>query len=665
VALVGVQVAEALEYAHRQGTLHRDIKPSNLLLDGRGTVWVADFGLAKAADSDDLTHTGDIVGTIRYMAPERFEGRCDARSDVYALGLTIYELLARRPAFAKSDRAELIRQVTHEAPPRLRSLDPTIPRDLETVVHKAIEREPARRYADAAAVAADLRRFVEGRAIRARRVSALEHAWRWGRRNRAVAGLAAAAFLAMAVGTAVSTGLAIRARRAVAAERAANTAERAANAEARAREEEMGAVLEFVEDRVFAAARPEGQEGGLGRAVTLRRAIDAALPFVAEGFAAQPLVAARLRRTLGQSYLYLGEPGTAAEQFAASRALSARYRGPDDPETLASMNDLATSYQDLGRYTEALKLNEETLSLRRAKLGPDHPDTLTSMNNLANCFEYLRRRGEALELREATLPLRKAKLGPDHPDTLKSMHNLANSYQALGRHAEALKLREEALALWKAKLGPDHPDTLSSMHGLANIYQALGRHAEALKLEEEALVRQKAKLGPDHPDTLSSMHGLANSHSALGRHAEALRLREETLAVRRAKLGPDHPETLVSRLGVASCLVQLGRGAEVAADCRRAAETWEKRGATDADSLYNAACFRAVTAAALRAADESSAGASQAEAECDRALAWLERAVAAGYRNAAEMAEDHDLDALRHRADFKGLLARLRAAPPK
>jgi RNA polymerase sigma-70 factor (subfamily 1) len=102
VALIGVQVAQALDFAHWQGILHRDIKPSNLLLDGQGTVWVTDFGLAKAVGGDDLTHSGEIVGTIRYMAPERFEGRCDARSDVYALGLTLYELLARRPAFEKS-----------------------------------------------------------------------------------------------------------------------------------------------------------------------------------------------------------------------------------------------------------------------------------------------------------------------------------------------------------------------------------------------------------------------------------------------------------------------------------------------------------------------------------------------------------------------------------
>src|SRR5208283_2482638 len=113
VARIGIQVAEALEYANRQGILHRDVKPSNLLLDNHGNVWVADFGLAKTAEADDLTHTGDILGTIRYMAPERFSGQCDARSDVYSLGLTLYELVTLRPAFAETDRNKLIQQVIH------------------------------------------------------------------------------------------------------------------------------------------------------------------------------------------------------------------------------------------------------------------------------------------------------------------------------------------------------------------------------------------------------------------------------------------------------------------------------------------------------------------------------------------------------------------------
>ena len=138
-----MQVAAALEHAHQQGTWHRDIKPSNLLLDAHGTAWITDFGLAKATADEDLTHTGDIVGTVRYMAPERFRGRCDARSDIYALGLTLYELLAFRPAFPASDRHDLIRQITQEEPPRLRRLDPWIPRNLETIVHKALERSRA------------------------------------------------------------------------------------------------------------------------------------------------------------------------------------------------------------------------------------------------------------------------------------------------------------------------------------------------------------------------------------------------------------------------------------------------------------------------------------------------------------------------------------------
>ncbi len=183
IARIGVQVAEALEYANRQGILHRDIKPSNLLLDNHGNVWVADFGLAKTAEADDLTHSGDIVGTIRYMAPERFSGHCDARSDVYSLGLTLYELVALRPAYEASDRHRLMERVLHEEPERLKKLAPGVPRDLETIVAKATARDPALRYATAAALADDLRRFIEDRPIRARRVSPVERLARWCRRN--------------------------------------------------------------------------------------------------------------------------------------------------------------------------------------------------------------------------------------------------------------------------------------------------------------------------------------------------------------------------------------------------------------------------------------------------------------------------------------------------
>ena len=150
MARIGLQVAQAIDYANRLGVLHRDIKPSNLLLDAMSNVWVADFGLAKMTEADDMTQTGQLVGTIRYMAPERFQGQCDARSDVYSLGLTLYELVALRPAYEASDRHELMERVRLSEPAPLKTLAPRVPRDLETIISKAIAREPDRRYATGA-----------------------------------------------------------------------------------------------------------------------------------------------------------------------------------------------------------------------------------------------------------------------------------------------------------------------------------------------------------------------------------------------------------------------------------------------------------------------------------------------------------------------------------
>jgi WD40 repeat protein len=211
VARIGVQVAEALAYAHGQGILHRDIKPSNLLLDAAGTAWVTDFGLAKAEGSDGPTRTNDLVGTLRYMAPERFRGQSDPRSDVYGLGTTLYELATLRPAFEEPDRARLIERVLHGEPARLRQLDARIPRDLETIILKALAKEPADRYATAGAMAEDLRRFLADRPVLARRAAVAERAWRWCRRNPVVAGLTAAVALLLVAGTGLSTYFAVKA----------------------------------------------------------------------------------------------------------------------------------------------------------------------------------------------------------------------------------------------------------------------------------------------------------------------------------------------------------------------------------------------------------------------------------------------------------------------
>ena len=205
VAQLMVQAADGLHYAHEHGVLHRDVKPSNLLLDARDTVWITDFGLAKTSDSDDLTGSSDLVGTLRFMAPERFRGEADARSDVYALGATLYELLTLRPAYADTDRLRLIDRIHRTDRARPRQVEPRLPLDLETIVLKAMDPEPAARYATAADLAEDLRRFAADRPIRARRASALEQLRRWRRRNPAVAALSALTLMLLVAVACVST----------------------------------------------------------------------------------------------------------------------------------------------------------------------------------------------------------------------------------------------------------------------------------------------------------------------------------------------------------------------------------------------------------------------------------------------------------------------------
>ena len=214
VAEIGVQAAKALEYAHSQGTLHRDIKPANLILDRLGVVWVADFGLAKAMEHDDLSHSGNVVGTLRYMAPEQLRGETDVRSDLYSLGLTLYELLTLQPAHADSNRSALLHQVTQAEPIRPSKLNPVIPFDLETIVLKTIAREPDHRYQTAGELCSDLQCFLDDRPISARRISSFGRLWRWCRRNRAVATLSSTAIALLVLVAAMAIGDYIQTRKA-------------------------------------------------------------------------------------------------------------------------------------------------------------------------------------------------------------------------------------------------------------------------------------------------------------------------------------------------------------------------------------------------------------------------------------------------------------------
>ncbi len=207
VAQIGVRVAQALEYSHAQGVLHRDVKPANILVDGEDNVWVTDFGLAKLIDANDATASGNVVGTLRYIAPESFQGEVDARSDIYGLGLTLYELLALRPAFEEQEQSPLLQRIMAQEPARLRNLVANVPRDLETIVSKAMAKEPPLRYPSAGELADDLQRYLDDRPIHARHVTSVERLWRWSRRNPVLASLGVTcAVLLLAIATVSSLG---------------------------------------------------------------------------------------------------------------------------------------------------------------------------------------------------------------------------------------------------------------------------------------------------------------------------------------------------------------------------------------------------------------------------------------------------------------------------
>ena len=469
----------------------------------------------------------------------------------------------------------------------------------------------------------------------------------------------------------------------------------AAKVEAQAKEAEATILVEFFESQVFIAALPKGQNGGLGKDVKLREAITASLPVLDKHFTAQPLAEARLRLSLGNTFGYLGDFETAAVQLERARDLFLRHRGPDHKYTLGCASNLAGMYSNLGRFPEAAKLHKETLEARLRVLPPDHLDVIASKHNLAVCYEGLNRHPESLELKKEVLDARRRVLAPNHPDTLMAMNNLAVSYAVTGRLPEAAKLNEETLNTRRKVLPKDHPDTIQSMGNLASCYADLDRPEEALKLDEEAVAALKRALPPDHPHTLHNMFNLANSYEGMNRHADALKLREETLAGQRKALPHGHPETLNTLNALAVSLVRAGRGSEAirhideciagasgkavdprlipsvmhmrishfrkAADpagCRTTAEMWEKLNRTDADSLYNAACYRSVTAGVQAKTPEADA-AKLAKDDADRAMEWLLKAVQAGYKEAAHMNEDTDLDPLRERDDFKKLLQSL------
>jgi hypothetical protein len=419
-AQIGRQVAAGLAYAHARGIVHRDIKPSNLLLDTEGVVWITDFGLAKAGD-DGLTQTGDILGTIRYMAPERFRGEGDGRADIYALGLTLHELLTLRPAFHSPDRLDLIEQIKAQEPPRPRAIDPRIPRDLETIVLKAVDKDPDRRYPTADALAEDLRRFLADEPIRARRVGLAERAWRWSRRNPAVATLLLLVALLL-TGTAVGSSLAALGFRRLA------DSERLAHREAVRRAAESDAVQGFVVEDLLGAAAAARARGG--ESVTIADVLARAEVRIDRKFPNYPIVEAAIRETLGKIRYAMGE------YPAAERHLTRAYelRDSDDPSsryTIRSLELLALAAVPGDDPARLADLERRTLAI-----APDASRRMHSLG-LVDAYTIHGKHGRACALLERIVDADRRRLGGDHPITLGDEVRLGYALRHAGRTDEA------------------------------------------------------------------------------------------------------------------------------------------------------------------------------------------------------------------------------------
>jgi len=611
-------VCRAVQHAHQKGVIHRDLKPSNILVaevDGRPVPKVIDFGIAKPTgrpltDATPQTGLGAVVGTPEYMSPEQAELNnqdIDTRSDVYSLGVLLYELLTgTTPLTGKRVREvgllEALRVVREEEPPRpsarlvelrgaevgsqdgnpaaaARGLVPRpAPRtrhlnELDWVVMKCLEKDRARRYETADGLAADVGRHLRDEPVLACPPSAGYRLRKFVRRNRVPVLAAAVVLLALVGGVVGATWGAVVADRAregeagerVRAEEALRREAERADGEERARrdtgverdraveaEADTRAFAEFLARYVLAANRPEGVQEGIGVNVRLTEALEAAEPHIEEVFRGRPKAEALARHEVGVTWRNLGRYADAERNLRRAVELRTAALGPDAEDTLRSLNSLAVALVSAGRYDEAEPLFLKVIPVETARLGADHRATLMTRLNLAMLYkdrrEYARAEPLLLEVARAQTAL----LGADDPDTLLSKSGLGGLYRDRGQYDRAEPLVREVLSGRAARLGPDHPATLRAKHNLAVLYQTQKRFGEAEALFREVLPARVAKLGATHTEALTTKSCLAVVYRDLRKFAEAEPLFVEVLQGFTAGLGADHPDTLMAMNNLAA-----------------------------------------------------------------------------------------------------------------
>jgi eukaryotic-like serine/threonine-protein kinase len=536
-----LQVCDGVQHAHQKGIIHRDLKPSNILVTVRNDhpePKIIDFGVAKATinpltERTLYTELGALIGTPEYMSPEQTEMTgldVDTRTDVYALGVILYELLTGFLPFdarvLRERGLDSIRQTIREVDPSrpstrvnsagqasmeaalCRRTDPTrlasqLSGDLDWITIKCLEKDRTRRFGSVSDLAADLRRHLENEPVLASPPSTVYRARKFVRRHRI--GVTAAATLVVLL-AAFAGAMAVQARR-IALERDR------ANREA----ETSKQVSDFLVG-LFNISDPSEARGNT---LTAREVLDKGAKEIERTLSAQPQVQARLQMAIGIVYHNLGLYSAAELMLQRAVATRRRLLGPGDLETLAAVEELASVYWRQARYGEAEPLYREVLEGRRRVLGEEHRDTLMAKFDLASLYHGMGRFSEAEQLERVTLEIQRRTLGADHAETLASMNNLGAILLSQGRAAEAAEIQVRVGEIRRRILGEDHPDTLRSMHNLAVAYSNMGRYDDAERLFATAINGRRRVLGDSHPLTILSVERLAGMYQKQRRYEEA------------------------------------------------------------------------------------------------------------------------------------------------